>query len=124
MICTAIDARGDFASVDATPIDFTLFELTEHATSGGRLLIVLRRPSDGASKMWDIATLQRRDNNVVVNLANQGAAAIGFAADLTLLTAAGIAFFTSGVNVGVKCTGLAGTMLEWCIRYNGVQIID
>jgi hypothetical protein len=126
MICSEIDAHPEaVVTVDNTPRNIVLFELTEHATSAGRLLILARRPSDGASKAWDISTLQRRDNNAPVNLANVGGnAPFGAAADLTALAGCTISFFTDGVNVGVTVTGPAATTIEWCMAYSGMQMID
>lgn len=124
-ICSTIEAHGEIDTSDNTPVNFVLFELTEHASSIGRLLVLARRPSDGASKGWDISTLQKRDNNVVTNLANVGGGVpFGAAADLVAMAGCTIAFFTDGVNVGITLTGPAATLIEWCIKYDGMQLID
>lgn len=125
MLCSSIKASPEpIQTTDATPVNITLFELTEHASSGGRLLVVCRRPSDGATKVWSMSTTQRRDNNAPVNLGNAQGTPFGAALDLTALLTATIAFFTDGVNVGVTATGIAATTLEWCVQYDGMQLID
>lgn len=114
-------------TTDATPVDITLFEITNNATMIGRLMLVARRPSDGASKGWDITSVAKRQGGVVTNLANAGGGApIASAGDLTALLLVTIAFFKndSTGETGVTITGLAGTTIEWTLRYSGLQIID
>lgn len=119
MQCTTIEGHGDTTTPNNTPVNLVLFELTEHASTIGRLLILARRPATGASKAWDISCLMKRDNSVVTNLANVGGSApYGAAADLTALLTCAIAFFTDGVNIGVTVTGLAAEDIHWCIKFD------
>lgn len=126
MISTPIDALADLTTQDATPVNVILFEANPNSSINARVLIVCRRPSDGASKCWDLTAAMAMGvaGSNVVNKANVSPAPFGLAADLTALTAAGIAFFATGPNIGITFTGIAATVLEWGLMLRGIQLID
>lgn len=116
-----------YLTTDNTPQNVALFEVTDHSSVIGRLLIIARRVSDGASKAWDITSLSRRDGSTVTNLGNVGGAApFGATADLTALALVSIAFFTDPVTfeTGLTITGINGSTIEWTLTYRGIQMID
>lgn len=125
MQCVPISGHAEAQTADNTPTNAVLFAGNPSSSINGRLTVTCRRPSDGATKAWSFSAAMRMDaNSVASNLANVGAAAFGAAADLTALNLAVIAFFNSGADIGLTLTGLAGTNLEWCIDFNGHQILS
>lgn len=121
-----IDATENLSTSDATPVNVVLFEANPNSSINARVLVTARRPSDGATKCWDLtaAMAMGAPGGNVVNKANRDAAAFGLAGDLTALTGASIAFFASGPNIGLTITGMAATLLEWGIMLRGIQVID
>lgn len=124
MMSVSIDAVDEFQTPDATPVNRVLFEATPNSSINARILVAVRRPSDGATKVWDLTACMRKQGaGVAENLANRDALAFGAAADLTALAGATIAFFASGNNIGITLNGIAGT-LNWGVMLRGIQVID
>lgn len=126
MHSVSIDAVDEFQTTDATPADRVLFEMTPQSSVNARVLVCCRRPSDGATKVWDLTTVTKLAafEATAVNLANRDGLAFGLAGDLTALLTATIAFFASGRNIGLTLTGLLGTTLNWGIMLRGIQVND
>lgn len=128
-IVTTIDADPPLTvTQDNTPTDVVLFEGNPNSSIVARILIICRRPSDGATKVWDLSAAMRMGafNALPVNLANRDGLAFGAALDLTALAGTTISFFATAnpSNIGVTLTGLSATTLEWGIQLKGIQVID
>ena len=123
--CGPISGHVEDVTTDATPKNLVLFAGNPSSSINGRLRVTARRPSDGATKCWDLAAAMRMDaNSVASNLANVGATAFGASGDLTTLLLVTITFFNSGADIGLTVTGLAGSTIEWCADFNGHQLVD
>lgn len=125
MVCGPITAHNEAQTADATPQNLVLFQGNPNSSINCRLLIIARRPSDGATKCWDLTAVMKCDGAGVASLLTTvGATPFGAAGDLTALTNATIAFFQSGGNIGLTITGIAATALSWCVDLLGSQLID
>jgi hypothetical protein len=118
---TLISGTDQGETEDATPRVLCPIGLPNNAIAlvTGEVMVV--RDSDGAAKGWTFESLLRRQGGVVTVLETIPSPPNLFASagDQTALAAAGIALFSDETQIGVTCTGIAATIMEWSVRLDG-----
>lgn len=117
-----------FQTTDATP---TTIPDTVFGTDPGEVIlmdfhIIVRRPSDGAVKMWaGVGCVKRVGLIVTVEKIDIGSSPLGSVADLQALAGATIAFAVdANQNGGLRVTGIVGSTLNWFARFVGDVMVD
>lgn len=119
--------QGSTGGVNPTTLDLLMVDLEPNSTAVVRVLVAARRPDNGASKCWDAsAEIKRTGSTVTIGAARFGANADALVsvADGTPMAGVTIALATNGTNFGVRCTGPAGTPVNWTASLVGLVITD
>jgi hypothetical protein len=118
----SLDAAGTLTTLDATPQ--LIADRTVSPNSAGilRVRVMLRRPSDGAAKLFDMTYGFKRTTGAAGVMVLVAQTANGTAPDLTALSGATVTVAVDQVNTQVIVTGLAATELDWAFRIDGNEL--